>query len=298
MIQRKTALKFGRVLVIVLAAVSLFFAQSAHWFNQTIFNQEKITSVVTSNVLSQASRDTIAASIVDRALEDKPLTQRVVGDRAESLISGLLESDLSTRAVQSLSDKTYSYVTTETREDIVFDLSSIKSVISALITVAQTQGSGERLALVESNIPNEIVLVESDSFPNLSGILVFMLWFEPLFWLMSIVLFGIFIYLGRKQYAKYVYIVGLSVVLVAIVGILTSPFLPSPIAASLQYIDFRPTVEGIIYDLLLPFRDQMYVLLASTVVSLGIFSQRFAIFRGIRRLGSGVRKQSESSPEK
>lgn len=285
-----TLSKVGSIALVFFGALTLFLAQSSYWVNHTVFNQANFTRITTTALLSESSRDAIAASVVNKSLEDKPIVKRIVGERAESLISGLLGSDLSTQAVTAITTKTYAYTTSSDRQDIAVDLTGIKTPITTIIGLAESRGVDVPQSQIQ--LPDQIVLLQSDAFPDLSGAVKTMLWLGPLFWLSTIILFGLYIYLGRKDYARRVYTAGLAIIVVAVLGLLANPFVPPPIAAAVPNIDMRPVAENLAAGFLAPFQTQMYYMLGSTLVVLLAFNQRFNVLAIFKSVGTKVNKQS------
>lgn len=282
--------KFGTGVLLFFAALTLFLAQSSYWVNHTVFNQENFTRITTTALLSESSRDAVATSVVNASLSDKPVIKRIIGERAESLISGLLGTDLSSQAVTALTNKVYAYTTSSGREDIAIDLTGIKTPITTIVGLAESRGVD--VPQTQIQLPDQIVLLQKDAFPDLSGEVKAMLWLGPLFWLSTIILFGLYIYLGRKNYAKRVYTAGLAIIVVAVLGILANPFVPPPIAAAVPNIDLRPVAENLAAGFLAPFQAQMYYMLGTTLVVLAVFNQRFNILAVFRSVGTRVNKQS------
>lgn len=278
------------VLLILIASISLFLAQSSYWVNKTVFNQANFTSTVTDAVLEQSSRDAIASQVVDKALQNRPVAQRVISDRAEKLVSSLLGSDFATQAVNKVVNVTYKYVTTPDRQDIKIELAGVTEPILAVLNLAQASDSNAAQKI--ESIPSEIVLVESDDFVDLSGVVSAMLWVGPLFWLLTIAGFGTYIYIHRQKYAKAVYIVAISVALVALIGILTRPVLPAPISSMIPVSNLRPVVENVADAFLIPFQSQMVTMLLITAIVTLLFSQRFTISRWVQKLGAMVAHES------
>jgi len=294
------ASRIGSVALLVGAALLLFLGQSAYWINHTVFDQQNFTQITTNALLKESSRDAIATSVVDKALADRPVAKRVLGSRLESLVSGLLGTDLSSQAIKTLTSKTYAYATAPNREDIAIDLTGIKDPLSSLITVVQgvqnVRGveSESRLETAQAKIPDQIVLISSDSFPDISGAVKTMLWVGPLLWLGSLICFILYIYLGRAQYAKKVYMAGLAIIIVALFGLATTPFIPPPIAAAVQNIALRPVAESLASGFLAPFAEQMYVMLGLILLGLLIFNQRFNILKLVRSLETMLSRQPKT----
>lgn len=274
---KHTTHKIISVTMVVLAAITLFLAQSAYWINHTVFNEQNFSNTITSTILTETNRDAIATSVVNQALADRPVAMRLVGDRAIALTSGLLGTDLSSQLIATLTSKTYAYTTSSDRQDIAVDLTAIKAPISTLVTLADQAGRDVNVSV--DQIPDEIVLLKSESFPDLSGAVKTMLWLGPLLWLSTIVLFASYIYIGRKNYAKRVYVVGFTIAGIAILGLATAPFIPAPLAAAVPTITLRPVAESLAVAFLAPFKNQMWYMLGISLVALAIFSLRFSILK-------------------
>lgn len=287
---RRKLSKFGSVALLFFAAITLFLAQSAYWVNHTIFDKDNFSRITTTALLSESSRDAIATSVVNKALDDRPVIKRVVGERATSLISGLLGSDLSNQAVSALTNKTYAYATSSDRQDIKIDLTAIKTPIAGIVSLAQSRGV--EVPDTQYKIPDEVVLLQKNAFPDLSGTVKLMLWIGPLFWLSTIILFGSYIYIGRANYAQRIYAAGLVVIIVGVFGLLTSPLLPPPIAAAIPNIDLRPVAENLATGFLAPFKTQMYYMLGTTLIILLAFNQRFNVLALFKSAETKINKRS------
>lgn len=294
--------KVGSALLLIGAAVTLFLAESAYWVNHTIFNQANFSNTVTTVLMTESNRNAIASAVVNKAFEDRPLLQRFLGDRATSLVSGLLGSDLSSRAVSALTNKTYAYITSDNRKDIAIDLTTIKTYLGSVIAIAQTQDRGEKLEDIQAAIPDQIVLVESSAVPDLSGTVKAMLWLGPLFWLSTIIMFASYIYIGRDRYAKRVYAVGGTITAVAVLGMLAMPFIPPSLAAAIPNIDLRPVAESLATAFLAPFKSQMAYLLVLTLAVLFVFALRFKMYQGVQflagKIGVLAHKHDSTSTQK
>lgn len=288
--------RYGSPVLLISAALFLFLAQSAYWVNHTVFDQANFTRITTTELLSESSRDAIATAVVNKSLDDKPVLKRIAGERAESLVSGLLGTDLSTQAVKAVTSKTYAYATSSDRQDIAIDLTAIKTPLNTIIELAESRGID--VPQTQNKLPDQIVLLQSDAFPDLSGAVKTMLWLGPLFWLSAFILFGLYIYIGRAVYARRVYLAGLAVIIVGILGLLANPFIPPPIAAAIPNIDLRPVAQNLAAGFLAPFNMQMYWMLGITLTVLLVFNQRFNIVALINSLAAKLGKQPPKKTSK
>lgn len=284
--KKSTLNKVTSVLLLLGAGLALFLAESSYWINHTIFNQQTFTTIATTELQKESSLNAISNAVVDEALANRPVAKRIAGDRAVSLVSGLLGSDASSQALNVIANKSYAYMTKSNRQDIKIDLTSLKTLLGTLITLAQSQGAGDRLVAAQAQIPDEIVLVQSDALPNLSGVVQTMLWVGPLLWLLTIIFLTLYIYIGRREYARRVYLAGLTVSIVAVFGLLAIPFIPPPIAAAIPNIQLRAVAENLTTGFLAPFKTQMVYLLGFALVTLLVFNQRFNIVKAVTSLGT------------
>lgn len=291
-----TSRKILPTVMLVISAILLFLAQSAYWVNHSVFDQQNFSKITTGAIQEQSSRDAIATAVVDKALSDRPVLQRTVGDRAVSLISGLLGSDLSSQAISALTSKTYAYATSSDRQDIRIDLTSIKSQVGDVISLAQSKGVN--VSQPDYKLPDQITLLKKSSFPDFSGLIKLMLWIGPLLWIGAIVLFALYIYLGRAEYARRVYMVGLAIVIVSLVGLFAKPFVPPPVAAAIPNIDLRPIAQNLASGFLSAFAAQMWWMLGITVAALVAFNQRFNLLSLVESLKTKTNKPSASAKKR
>lgn len=265
------------VIILFVAGVLLFSAQSAYWVNHTVFNKTTFTHIISSSLMASSSRDAIASTVVDEALKERPLIREAIGDRAASFIAGLLGSDIGERVITSVSEKAYQYATSPNREDIAVRLTAIKQPIAAIVAVAES--TGRDVAIDPSKIPDQITLVKEETVPDLSGVLVGMIWLEPLLWLATIGLFGGYIYRGRRSYARAVYHVIAVIAVVGLIGLVATPLLPPQVAAVVPEVDLRVLAETLTANFLAPFRSQMIGMLVVVAVIAVAFNQRFTAAR-------------------
>jgi hypothetical protein len=270
------------VVILIFAALFLLLAQSSFWVKNTIFDKKTFTTIALTTIQEEENRNAIASTVVDTALADRPVLMRVAGDRATSLLSGLLVSDLGTNALNRVINSLYSYMLKADRQDIAINLESVKTPLVTLTTLAEN--SGRPIDFEPENIPDSIVLLEKDALPNLSTTYRAVIWLSPLLWLTAISLFATYVYLGAKEYAKRVYIAYGAIVVVALVGLSTGPFLPPSIAAMVQDTNAQVLAASFTTAFLEPFMAQMWQMLAIATVAVAIFWQRHRIASATQNL--------------
>jgi len=274
--------KILSVILLCIGASLLMLAQSAYWVNHNFFNKQYFTETTKTVLTSESSKNAIATTVVNRALIDKPLIRRVAGDRAISLISGLIGTDIASQSISWAVNSSYNYMTTQNRKDITIDLTSIKNPLSGVVSFAENRGN--EIKFDPSNIPNEVVLIRSNDFPDLSGTISTLLWLSPLLWLGSLVSFAIYVYIGRKEYVKKLYNVGFSIIGVSLLGLFIGPFLPPAIASMANNSEIRVIIQDLTTEFLKPFHMQMYIMIIITSLALIVFSQRLRILGLVKKI--------------
>ena len=267
-------------LLLIATGLLLLFAQSAYWLNHTIFDKQTFTSTITPIIQSESSRQTIASTITSKAFADKPIAAQLIGENVTALIAGLLSTDLAEQISTNLINRSYTYLTTDNPKLIAIDLTAIKTPLEKITEILESRGRDVQLNA--SNIPDAIVLFSPAGLPDIYSYSVLVLWLGPLFWLGFILLAVLYVYLGRNQYARRIYILGGTIILASCIGLLVGPLLPPPIVAQVQITELRSVVDQLIHALLAPFSSQNTIAIAITTLALLIFYLRFAIARGAR----------------
>jgi hypothetical protein len=265
-----------------LAGIFLLLAQSASWTLNILYDRQAFVSISTSVIQKEKNRLAIAERIIEGALSDKPLVNRLVGKQASSLVAGLLGTDLAQRSIQTIADKSYGFVTSPNPQPITIDLTSIKRPIAGLVSLAENNGTDISFDL--QTVPDQIVLVETENIPEFHRYGVTLLWIAPLLWMASIVIFGTYLYRGRRVFAKRFYIVASVIAITALIGLLSGPVLPPPVAALVPNVSSRIVVEDLLTSFLAPFMKQMMITLLLTAVVVVLFATRdriSALFYGL-----------------
>lgn len=285
--------KYKSIAGLFVAAVLLLLAQSTFWLNHTIFDQQTFTGIVKETIATEDSREAIATTVVNQALADRPIVNRLVGSKASQLVAGLLGTDLAGQTFDTVINKTYAYLTSSNPQDITVDLLAIKTPLAGLISFAESQG--REVTFDATTIPDSITLFDASDLPDIHSYSVTLLWLGPIFWAGALVLFGAYLYRGRRAYAKRVYIVGSVIILTSFIGMLVGPLLPPPIIAQVPIIELRGVVSNLIRGMLDPFVRQMYLMAAVTLIALLVFNQRFNILGVVQKLG---RKMGQAAGKK
>lgn len=262
-----------------LGLITFFLAQSTVWVSQNFFNEDQFVSTAKEVLSTEESRQAIASTIVDAAFQNNPVAQQLVGGKVTSLLSGLLGSDIASQVYDRVAHRAYAYLTSPDRQDIAIDLTSIKEPLVAIVGLVEK--TGREVKFDGSNIPDAIVLVESDSLPDISMYIRIMLFASGALWLMTIIAFGAYIWLHRTNMVRSIYIVGWGIIAVSALALITGPFIPPAIASLVNLIGIRGLVEDFTQAFLEPFQVQLLSgVVVAALVLLGV-SLRGSIRAGI-----------------
>jgi hypothetical protein len=113
-----------------------------------------------------------------------------------------------------------------------------------------------------------------------------MLFASGLLWLMTVVSFGVYIYLYRAKWIRSVYIVGWSIIGVCLIALLSGPFIPPAIASLVNMIEIRGVVEDLAVAFIEPFKIQLLSTMVIVASVMLILSLRGAIKTGVTKLVS------------
>lgn len=253
-------------ILLIIGGTSLFFAQSSLWINNIIFNQHSFTSITNEVMLSESGRNAIAQSVVDKVFEDRPIADRIIGDRSVSFISNLLGSDISERAISKVSSVSYAYVTSDNRQDVAIDLSSIKQPIAGMISFSENRG--REVNFDAAYIPDKVTLVKSDELPNFAKYIRVALLASFFLWLVVILSFGGYVIMNRENSVKRIYAVGAVIVIVSLLSLSTGPFVPPVVSSFVSNIQLRVVISDLTSAYLQPFINQTYLTLGITFIAL------------------------------
>ena len=276
--QSSTVRSIRDTVLLILAAVFLFVAQSAFWLNHTIFDKQTFTSIVTPVVNSTETRSAIASTVVDRAFEDRPLVNRLIGNNVTALITGLLGTDVAVQMITALIDRSYEYLTTGDREPVVLDLVAIKEPLQKITELLESRGRDVRID--PTTIPDTVILLNPSDVPDFYQFSVLLLWLGPLCWIGLLIVISLYLYLGRSLYDRRIYILGSVIIVVSLLGMLAGPLLPPPISAQINIPELRGTVNELISALLAPFIRQMSITIVLTLIVMIVVRFRFNILHG------------------
>lgn len=249
----------------------MILLQSAVWAGRTFFSTETFSSTVTTSLTSQSSRDALATEIVNKALAERPVAKRIIGERLSNSVSSILGSNLAESSVRTLSEKLQMYLTTENQKTIAIDTTGVKNVVSVLSNVI---GSGEEQTVAADKIPDQIVIVDSEKVPSYYKIGKALYWLSPVS--AALALGCAIAYIRRQKHGyKRIYVVCATVAVSTVTALGMGPLL-KPSLLELAKTTGGRTVMGNLYDsFLVLFNNQLYLtfVLAALVAAVAYLIQ-------------------------
>lgn len=240
----------------------LLLLQSAVWAGRAFFNTNTFTNTVTSSLTSQSSRDALADAIVTRALEERPIAKRIIGQRLTNAVSSILGTNLAESSIHTLSEKMQMYLTSSDQKTIAIDTTGVKTVVSTLSNVI---GSGEEQTVSTDKIPDQIVLIDAEKVPSYYKYGKILYYLSPISAAVALGCAIAYIYRKRHGYRR-VYIVCATVAASTVAALVMGPLFKPPVLELAKTTGGR-TVMGNLYDAFLRlFTNQLLVVLVLSVL--------------------------------
>lgn len=268
--------------LLALGLITFFLAQSTVWVSNNFFNEDQFIGTVQGVLRTEGSRQAIAGTIVQTALQDNPVAEQLIGQQVTSLVNGLLSTDIAGQLRDRVAHRAYAYVTSTDRQDIALNLTSIKEPLTAIVGIVER--TGRDVQFDPSAIPDTVTLVESDTLPDVSQYIQIMLFASGILWLAAIASLAAYVYLYRTKLIRSLYVVGWSIIAISAAALLTGPFVPPAIASLVNLIEIRGVVEDLAVAFYEPFRAQMIGTILVTALALLIVRLRGVIHKGATQL--------------
>lgn len=251
----------------VIAGFLVILVNTAIWANRFIFDTNTFTSTAVTSITSQSSRDAIAGEITDTVLADYPKVKSVVGDKADSFISGLLDSNLVEKALNKTVSRLQIFLTSEQRQPVVIDLSSTKEAIAKLI---QFTGREDEARIDPEKIPNEVVLFNPDNYPNFYKQSVAFMLISPILILVVAGLLAWPYVKSPKQYKFYMVTQGAILLVSTFFAFALGPLFKPIAIGQIQSANMRVVVGNLYDSFLSGFNKQLLVVLVCSLVLISV----------------------------
>ena len=257
------------VLAAVVASLLLVVANTAIWANRSIFDNDTFTKTAVTSITSDSSRQALADEIVARALQDRPVIQRVAGPTATKLVSGLLASDQATNLLTKAVGRLQIYLTSKEHKTVTLDLSGVKNVLQTLLSVADKAGVNANTDAASTqlgNVPDQLVLIDGSTIPTFYSYGVALLWIAPICVLLALGLLAMPYIRRKNQYTKISLIQGAIVVVFGCFALLLGPLLRPPVLANVVSPNMRIVVGNLYNSFISIFNGQTMVLIVLAAI--------------------------------
>lgn len=260
---------FWRRLIITgfFASLLLVLANTAFWVNRNIFDTDTFTSIAVTSITSESSRQAIANEVVDRALQDRPIIKEVAGPTATKLVSSLLGTDQFNKVLETAISRLQVYLTSNSRESIVVNLSGVKNVLESLITIAGKTNSN--LETTVSSVPDQITLVNADNIPDFYKYGLAFLWIGPIAAVLAALLLVYPYIRDRSRYYIIAPAQGAMITAMGFLCLLIGPLVKPPVLANIPSANSR-VVVGNIYDAFISTFNSQSLLLVKVGIALAV----------------------------
>lgn len=228
----------------IVLSLLLLVANSGYWVNKYVFDANNFAAIATSSLTSQSSRAAIANGIVARAFEAKPVAAKILSEPVSNLVEGLLGTNLSEKAVYSVSEKVNIMVTSKEKRVISFDLTGVKSVLER---ISSTAGERSPEKFDASLLPDEVTIVDGKKLPDLYQYSIVMLWLTPITLLLALGTMAAPYILFRRNWRGILSVQALAIIASGMLALAVGPLFRPIILANIT--DALPrTVIGNLYD--------------------------------------------------
>ncbi len=241
---KKDNFKLYAIITSLVAGFFLIIANSALWANRYIFDTENFTSTAVTSITSESSRKAMATEITDRALADYPKISAIVGDKAASVLTGLLGSDAVEKITTKAVSKLQVFLTSPQREPVEYNFVGLKESITKLIEIT---GREDEARIDVSKIPDSVTLFDPADYPNFYNASVTLNWLSPIAFLGAIALLGWPYLKRRSQYRWTLLWQGAVITGVGLFAMLLGPLFRPLLLGDIQSPNVR-TIVGNLYD--------------------------------------------------
>lgn len=255
----KLTLLFGTIIGLLLISLSSL------WLNRVAFDNERFTSIATDALLEQSSRDSIGQLVADRALENRPILNRLLAEPIANVVSSLLATEPAQKSVERAVREGQLLFTSPEQPPVVLDFTGYKSVIATAQQLIPNEGE-QRIDV--NDIPDSIVLIDTTKLPNYYEYSVYTHLAGPATFVSAVALAGIWIWRGKANRYRRTLAILLAVVAAAMIALVIGP-IAEPSFISIGRDAASQTLLGNLYQAFItPFRNQALLLGGVALVGL------------------------------
>lgn len=251
----------------IFAAILFVIANSAFWVNNYIFDTNNFSSVATTSLTSESSRDAIASEITDKLLSDYPTAKNIAGNTITKVVSGVLGTDQVENVLGKAISKLQVSFTSSDPQSLTIDLQGPKEFITKVVDVVSTQ---RQVKINPDNIPSEIVLVNKDNIPDFYKYGIVFLWLGPIALIGAIVLVAYPYVKWHKNYKVIMMIQAGALLGAGLLALLLGPLFRPPVLSKVPSPDARTVVSNLYNAFIGTFNNQTQILIVVAVLVLAV----------------------------
>jgi len=260
-------------LLISFAVFLILLASTALWFTNTIGNQERFIELTVEVFSFPEVRDAVSNEIINDVFADQPLLKTVATDIVKPAVAGLLDSNQLKSLIVEAANAFYELAVASAPQDVTLDITPLKAIIGVLTTITESDFDA-------GQIPNEIVLIEGDSIPDIHSIVFTMTWLGPLAGFFGFVILLIATYLSSDRFLQ-IQRIGVVLAFGAFIYLLLVPYVGNVLVAQTSGT-YSKTVIGTIYAVFTADLNnilQMLMLIAAILFGTGFIVRRYGLPR-------------------
>jgi hypothetical protein len=240
------------------------------WAGRAFFDTKTFSNTVTNSLTSQSSRDAIAAELVNKAFEDRPIARRVIGPKLTSGVSSLLDSSIAENSIRTISDRMQSYLSAsdQNQKTVAIDVTGLKTVIQTVSSLVDTS-NGQTIN--SDKLPDTITIIDAEKVPSFYKYGKILYYLSPLSALLVIgCAFG-YIKRSKNGYRR-LYVVCATVAASTLTTIAMGPLFKPPVLELAKTTSTRTVVSNLYDAFLHLFTQQLLIaLVLSIVIALALF---------------------------
>ena len=252
------------ILLLTIIGFSLVLFQSAYWFNRYIADAHNFSTITTTALLEESSRNAIGDEVADQVFKDKPVLKQVAQEPVSNIVSSMLNTKFASIGLEKMIQLLHNNVTTAHPKSITFNLSQIKTIIQ---TVSQILPSNSKVPSESAqNIPDEIIIIDKNSIPSLNSFVVAMAAIAPITLLAAIAATVGYVVRNRKTWKLVFAPLGFSIGIAAMLGLLIGPVFKPPLIAFVSSFNARIIVGNVFDAFIQPFSTQQFQMLSVGII--------------------------------
>lgn len=258
-------------ILISFAVFLILVASTALWFTNTIGDQERFVELTVQVFSFPEVRDAVSNNIIDVVFAGQPLLKTVATDVVKPAVAGLLDSNQLKSLITEAANAFYELAIASAPQDVTLDITPLKAIIGVLTTITDSDFDAQQ-------IPNEIVLIEGDSIPDIHSIVFTMTWLGPLAGFIGLVILLIATYLSTDRFLQ-IQRIGIVLAFGTFIYLLLVPYVGNVLVAQTSGT-YSKTVVGAIYQVFTADLNeilQVLMLIAAILFGTGFIVRRYGL---------------------